>query len=127
MFNIFLRYYDTVKLVKTDEDMFNLHNKIEYLASIQWDEDNLFNELCDESDKRVIELAREVFNIGPDDELELEHFKPIGDDDLESYSNVLIINHSQVGPEIWGDDLIPENLDGNFVSKLIPWSLLCDN
>ena len=127
MFNIFLRYYDTVKLVKTDEDMFNLYNKTEYLASIQWDEDNLFNELCDESDKRVIELAREVFNIGPDDELELEHYKPIGDDDLESYSNVLIINHSQAGPEIWGDDLTPVNLDGNLVSKLIPWSLLCDN
>lgn len=117
MYNIFLRYYDTVKLVETDEELFNLYNKSNYLGAIEWDKDNLFDEVYDEVDKRIIELARVAFNINSNDDLEIDNFRPIGDDNLFSYSNFLVTNNDSEEPETWGEDLE----FGDFK----PWNLLC--
>ena len=126
MYNIFLRYYDDVKLIETNEEMFNTHNKIEHLARLQWDEANLFVELCDESDKKIIELVRDTFNIDPNDEIELEHYRPIGEDELTVYSNIMVINNSRVGPDNWGEDLDPIKINGKLVGQFIPWTSFCN-
>lgn len=122
MYNIFVRYKDTVKLVETDEELFNLQNKSNYLAAIQWDDDNQFDETCDEVDRRVLELSKSFFNLSENDDLELVYYKPIGEDNLFSYCNVLIINNNDESKD-WGKDLEMEELMKEWKS----WNTFCDN
>ena len=95
MYNIFLRYMNTVKQVETTEELFNLHNKVEHMARIQWEKENEFDDLCDEVDRRFFELVKNTFNFETTDDLGIEYFRPsIGYDDMYSYVNVLVINHN---------------------------------
>jgi len=110
---------NTVKQVETTEELFNLHNKMEHMARIQWEKENEFDDLCDEVDRRVLELVKNTFNFETTDNLEIEYLRPcIGHDDMYSYVNVLVINHNNNNEK---EMLEVMDMNSN------PWMSKCEN